>query len=144
MRAIIDNLNFAVENMARNLRVGSNYFCGESLAFHAPADCSLSGGSAISFRDYNNNWVVYRLNSTAQIEKSVNSGSYLPLTPYNASVSLQPLSIDYLRFYVSGSPSGDGLQPRVVVVIQGTAIYNTKIQTKFQLQTSVSQRKIDS
>src|SRR3989338_10973675 len=38
MRVVIDNLNFAVENMARTLRVGSDYHCGGG----GPADLNVA------------------------------------------------------------------------------------------------------
>ena len=147
MRAILDNLNFAAENMARNLRVGTNYYCGESLTPQPPLDCSLSGGSAISFSDYEGRWIVYRFNSTKKnIERFIGGVGPLPLTPENPVGSLpeeNPLSVDNLRFYVSGSGPSDGKQPRVVIVLDGTAKHSNKIQTTFELQTSVSGRQID-
>ncbi len=156
MRAIIDNLNFATENMARNLRVGTTYHCDYTnllAPLSQPLDCASSGAGSIAFEAYNgdsanpNDQVVYSLNSNGQIMKSVNSGgTFLPLTPYNGELApeLQPLTIDYLRFYVTGALPGDNLQPRVVIVIGGTARYSSQIQTKFQIQTSVSERRIDS
>src|SRR3989344_9620099 len=50
-RVVIDNLNFAVENMARTLRVGSVYHCGDdsgSVAYTIQQDCS-AGESEITF-----------------------------------------------------------------------------------------------
>jgi prepilin-type N-terminal cleavage/methylation domain-containing protein len=155
MRAIIDNLNFAVENMARNLRVGSTYNCGTATPIASPRDC-INGDSSIAFESYvgdpgnPNDQVVYRLDTDAptnkgQIMKSGDSGStFLPLTPFVSGLASQPLVVDYLKFYVTGSASSDGKQPRVVIVIGGTASYNEKIKTRFLMQTSVSQRHLDS
>lgn len=147
IRAIIDNLNFSVENMARNLRVGSNYYCGYSATERPPGDCPNSS-NAISFFDHNGNWIVYYLSTDGrnQIRKISGTGTDLPLTPYidSAPGGLQPLEINHLAFFVSGAAStGDNQQPRVVIVLSGTARYSEKIETKFQIQTSVSQRSLD-
>ncbi|MEK7614235.1 MAG: prepilin-type N-terminal cleavage/methylation domain-containing protein [Patescibacteria group bacterium] len=157
MRSVIDNLNFAVENMARNLRVGFNYHCNyndPSQPIDKSLDCaSVSGASSVAFEAYNgdssnsNDQIVYALNNNGQIMRSTNSGlSFSPLTPYNSSPSViyQPLTIDYLTFFVVGTAAGDSKQPRVVIVVGGTARYNNEIQSKFQIQTSVSGRRIDS
>ena len=154
MRSIIDNLNFAIENMARNLRIGTNYHCDYanlSQPITSPLDCAANGASSIAFEAFdgnplnNSDQVVYALNASGQIMKSINSGaSFLPLTPYDPSAAFQVLTVDYLRFYVSGSVASDGKQPRVVVVVGGTARYNNNIQTRFQIQTSVSERRMDS
>lgn len=159
-RAIIDNLNFAVENMARNLRVGTNYFCGGSTI--SPADVSLGtngnclgGNVGIAFKSYTGSNVAYRLNSNGQIEKSdsswTGSSSWLPISPYitppvGSTSFAQPLTIDSMKFYVTGTDPAESpmVQPRVVIVIRGTARYNDKIQTQFNIQTSVSQRRLDS
>lgn len=155
MRAIIDNLNFAVENMSRNLRVGMTYNCGVVGTITTPNDC-LNGASSIAFESYTgdtanpNDQIVYRLDTDApvnkgQIMKSSDSGStFLPFTPFVAGAPFQPLVIDYLKFYVTGASLGDSKQPRVVIVVGGTASYNEKIKTRFLMQTSVSQRHLDS
>src|SRR3989338_5975303 len=49
MRVVIDNLNFAVENMARTLRVGSQYHCGDG-GGTVQQDCS-AGESEITFKN---------------------------------------------------------------------------------------------
>ena len=168
MRAVIDNLNFVMEGMARNLRVGTTYHCFgfnssvsfESLNLDWAEDC-VSGKTAIAFEAYNgdpsspNDQIIYALNDNGQIIKSTNSGDdFLPLTPHlinedNPEVlipsDLQPLTIDYLRFDVTGAGTlSDQVQPRIIIVVGGTARYDQKIQTTFQIQTSVSQRQIDS
>lgn len=159
MRAIIDNLNFAMENMARSLRVGTTYHCDYQKdgsgypRIYEPLDCPSPSGS-IAFESYDgdpgnaNDQIVYGLDpNTGQIMKSKDSGTtFLPLTPHIDSPlgGFQPLTINYLHFYVAGSTENDGIQPRVVIVVGGTAYYDNKTSTDFQLETSVTQRRIDS
>ena len=51
--------------------------------------------------------------------------------------------IEDLRFFVQGSEEGDGLQPKVLVIVKGTAGTTQKSSTTFSLQTLVSQRLRD-
>lgn len=159
IRAIMDNLNFSIENIARNLRIGASYHCDyqdlSTAPIYSPNDCTNNqiGAESIAFEAYdgsssNNDQVVFLFDSAnGQILKSIRSGvqdSFLPITPHDYSSSFQPLTVDYLRFFVTGTAAGDGKQPRVVILVGGTARYNNNIETKFQIQTSVSQRKLDS
>ncbi len=146
-RTVINNLNFAMENMARNLRIGITYHCDYTVGNVASARDCLSGANSIALEGYkgdvNNgsDQIVYRLNtSTRQIERSTNSGAggtFIPITS-------PELSIDSLQFYVTGATSGDGKQPRVVISISGSAIFKNVIKSNFTIQTAVSQRKLDS
>lgn len=162
MRAIIDNLNFAVENMARNLRVGMTYHCAVGSTIDPGNATTLldcpNGTDGIAFEAHDGNpsnsgdQIVYRLDTDAptgkgQIVKSLSSGtsgSFLPMTPFIDGLAFQPLVVDYLRFYVVGTSADDEKQPRVVIVVGGTASYSDKIKTRFLIQTSVSQRHLDS
>lgn len=144
-RTVIDNLNFAMENMARNMRIGTNYHCDYDVSqITDPRDCS-SGANSIVFEGYKGNsslssdQIVYRLNtSTHQIERSLDSGvTFLAITS-------PELSIDTLDFYVTGAPAGDGKQPRAVISITGSASYKEGIFSNFRIETTVSQRKLDS
>ena len=142
-RIVMDNLNFAMENMSRNLRIGTTYHCAIGTGIvTSPRDCSIgsdASDSSISFFGHKGNQIIYRLNSSNhQIESSIDAGlTYLPITS-------PELSVDNLIFYVVGAPAGDGKQPRVTIVISGTAVFSNGTQSKFQVETSASQRQLDS
>ena len=55
LKSVIDNLNFAVENMSRNMRVGTLYHCettgSVTGAISAPQDCA-SGGVLFAFEGH--------------------------------------------------------------------------------------------
>ncbi|MDP3958448.1 MAG: prepilin-type N-terminal cleavage/methylation domain-containing protein [bacterium] len=142
-RTVMDNLNFAMENMARNLRMGTVYHCGATGAYTSPADCP-AGENTIAFEGYKgsasdpDDQIVYRL-SGGRIERSLASGgagSFLPLTS-------EELTITSLAFYVTGTAAGDGKQPRVTISVSGTASFKGTVST-FTIQTGVSQRRLDS
>lgn len=144
-RTVMDNLNFAMENMARNLRIGTEYHCDATTGIITlPNDCTL-GASSIAFEGYKGNpnnpddQIIYRFNgTTGQIERSIDSGStFLGLTA-------PELSIDTMTFFVTGTTAGDFKQPRAVIIIRGSTIFKKGIKSSFNVETTVSQRKIDS
>ncbi len=128
IRTTMDNLNFAMESMARNLRTGSNYACGGA------GNC-LGGGDSITFNDQDSSTVTYWHDTEAKAIVVNKDGSSL-------SITSPEVSIDALTFYVSGV-GADGREPRVVISIKGTAGKLQKIKTTFNVQTTVSQRKVE-
>ena len=130
LNSVMNNLNFAVESMSRNLRVGTNYNCGGG------PDCT-SGGTSVSFISSKGENIVYQYNSSEKrIEISKDGGAYVTITA-------PEVTIDDFAFLVKGASSSDNLQPRIVIKIRGTAGVKEKIKTSFNLQTTVSQRVID-
>ena len=119
LRAVNDNLNFALELMSREMRSGKNY------CFFA---CSTP--DAFGFTNSQNENVVYRLHQNS-IERSSNGGiSFLRLTS-------PEIKIDNLEFIFPAS-----LQPRVTIVLNGL-VSNPKIgELTLNIQTTISQRKL--
>jgi prepilin-type N-terminal cleavage/methylation domain-containing protein len=149
INSVINNLNAAVEDMSRTLRVGSVYHC-ETSSTPPPAttlatakDCASGGGLLLAFEsstgDTNdvNDQVVYRLNGT-QLERSLASGANGTFV----SMTAPEVTIEEMSFYVIGAARGDGIQPRVLMHIKGSA----KVPggtTTFNVQASVVQRLLD-
>jgi len=152
INSVMNNLNAAVEQMSRSIRVGSSYYCGESsvapatLILSQPQDCAQDGGLLLAFEATGGDptdpedQVVYRLNGT-QLERSLeagDNGTWVALTAPEVVIT------DF-RFFVTGSTplfGGDTEQPRVLMIIKGTA----EVQggpTEFKVQSSVTQRLID-
>ena len=137
LRTVMDNLNFAVENVTRSMRVGVDYHCGTLGDINTPRDCPTDGDSFIAFHNSNGDLVIFRL-TNGSIERSTDDGAN-----YFAITSPQ-ITIDSLVFYVRGAPFVDGLQPRVLMVVKGTAGVKEKTQTTFSLETTISQRLLDA
>lgn len=133
--AVQDNLRFALEKMAKDMRVGTTYDCGGTILI--PKDCP-GGSSILTFKGYSGNVVIYRLNSgNNQIEMSVDDGaSYLALTS-------KDISVEELKFIVEGAPSGDQKQPRILIQVKASSVFKNKT-IKVNLQTLVSSRNLDS
>lgn len=162
INSVMNNLNAAIEQMSRSIRVGSTYYCGDSsvspspLILAQPQDCSLSGGLLLAFEptggdpDDVDDQTVYRLNGT-QLERSLCSGANQLCGPEGekdgawVAITAPEVIITDFRFYVTGSTpllNGDSEQPRVVMIVRGTA----NVQggpTEFTVQSSITQRLID-
>lgn len=139
LKAVMQNLNLAVETMSREIRFGRNYHCctaGSCAAdMTAPRNCS-AGGNTISFLSNDNIQTAYRFNSGA-IEKSVNGGiTYTRLTAPEAV-------IEDLTFYVLGT-GDNNLQPKALIKIKGYSGTQPESRTNFTLQTLVSQRVLEN
>ncbi len=154
LKSVMNNLNFALESMSRNIRVGTNYHCKPYDGIIPPSvpsnitdtrDCSgADGGVLFAFegstgnRSDGSDQIVYRLNGS-RLELSKDSGATF------TAITAPEVQISNFRFYVIGSAPltvGNTIQPRVVMTIQGVAGENVN-QTTFNVQASVSQRLID-
>jgi type II secretory pathway pseudopilin PulG len=144
LKTVMDNLNFSVETMSREIRFGTKYHC-EMLgstggSFTSPQNCVTSpGGQLISFLASDGvSQITYRLNGTS-IEKSINGGGYI-------AVTAPEITIQSLSFYVTGTnpAPGDTIQPKVLIKIRGSAGTKAASYTDFTLQTLVSQRLLDN
>lgn len=131
---VMDNLNFALENMARSMRTGIDYHCGPDGSLSEPADCP-AGSTFIAFKNDANKLVIFQ-KSGSRIERSIDGGPFL-------SITAPGITIETLNFFVDGSASGDQLQPKVLIIVSGTAGVKENEQTTFNIQTTVSQRIFD-
>ncbi|OGI60407.1 hypothetical protein A2641_00030 [Candidatus Nomurabacteria bacterium RIFCSPHIGHO2_01_FULL_37_25] len=154
MRSIMDNMNFIMEDISRNLRTGYNYRCINSLpdsAISTPSSGNSCLGIAFEFAEgdpsiSNDQW-VYKIDSSNgtdfNISKSTDGGStWVQLNP--PEVLLEGVS----GFSVLGAeppPSAGGSdlqQPFATIILVGDITYKSFV-TPFSLQTSVSQRAFD-
>ena len=136
-KTVMDNLNFAVETMSREIRFGTRYHCGSTGNQTNPQNC-VSGDTYISFLASDGAQTVYRLTGSA-IEKSVDGGSGY------VSITAPEIVISSLTFYVLGATGApDTLQPKTIIKITGTAGTKTNTRTAFTLETMASQRLIDN
>ena len=152
LRAIMDNLDYSLDSMTRNIRFGTVYHCDESVSpINSPRDCVSA--SSIVFTRSDGAQVIYRLNGT-HIEETV-SNSLIGTDNGTFSMTSPDVTIQTFSFAVSGSlpypPSGstclsigyDCLQPEVIIVIKGYAGASNETQSSFSLETTVSQKTFD-
>lgn len=150
MRSIMDNLSFIMEDMGRNLRTGSNYYCITGADNLSNVNTAKSGQNCwgIAFESAggtvnpNDQWVYY-IDNTGKIFKSTAG-------PYNVVSNFTQLTPDEVviditasNFSVLGAePSPDTQEPFVNIRLAGKITFKGVV-TPFSLQTSVSQRLID-
>jgi len=146
LKSVMDNLSFALESMTRNIRTGSTYTClavnGGSVSTVSGSNCP-GGDPGFQFvsnqQAYNGNSIViqYYLWNNRIWENQTNSNWTFPV-----AITAPEISVSSLQFYLVGAGK-DGFQPRVLMSVIGTAGTSTT-QTNFDVQTTLSQRQIDS
>lgn len=127
-----NNLRFALEIMAKEIRTGEIYHCGDSSGEEA-LDC-MAGASSLTFKNALGQTVIYRKIGSS-VQKSSDGGDVFQ------AITASDISIEDLTFYVTGSPSGDDLQPRVTIGIKASSQVGRNLN-ELNLQTTVSQRKL--
>lgn len=150
LKSVMDNLNFAVENMSRTIRTGLYYTCSPSLpvpltgGVPTPSDCP-GGGTSIAVYSAEGKVVVYRVNAAcngtnACLDRSTDGGNTF------APITASEVVVDSGRFYIKGAPLGDGFQPKVTITLNGhvqvSSAQNTSF-TPYTIQTSLTQRLYD-
>ncbi len=144
--AVTDSLAFALEDMARSIRTGSDFRCRPGQG--GPKDCPLGsqGGSTLfSFTNAAGVLVEYKLagTGTKYIEVTLDSTVSFPLTPATPEIDIQEL-----KFFVEDSESTTGSpinygQPYARIVIVGNADAGKGNIIPFHIQTSAVMRGTD-
>lgn len=166
-RLILDNLSFLIEDMSRNLRLGSQYQCPAGIAgtnsndnyeytFYvdppyidqtpATTECLPGGGEypSIAFNPMegdpttHDDQFVYLID---QSEKAVFKSSDGGQNYIRVTGPEIEISDTKSGFSVIGSDT-PGVQPRVIIRLSGVIHYKD-IDTPFDIQTTVSQRLLE-
>ena len=148
VRSVLDNLSFIMEDMSRNIRLGSDYHCGNISNIETPQDCAspsltfaLEGQNGVSRNTADQ--FVYGITTddgvNYKIIKSIDSVvTSKTLTP--SEVSIDPAASGFT--VIGSAPFPDTTQPRVIIRLSGTVTYKDLV-SKFNIETTVSQRLID-
>ena len=133
-----DNMRFIIDAISKEIRTGFDYDCGNT---GGKANCGTGGLSSIAFNPGRTDVdkVIYRLNAAdASIEKSTDGGTvFYPLTG-------QDVQIKRLTFLVTGALSNDNLHPQVTIIIQAETGDRARYKSVFNVETTVTQRQVDS
>ena len=136
VRSVLDNLSYTMDDMTRSIRFGTNYHCGSGGILTQPQDCA-SGDISLTVLDSSGSQVTYKAVSGRIVRTSGGTDYYMTSPDTN---------IQTMTFFVLGSSpysTPDLNQPRVIMVVIGTAGVSGVNQSKFTLETMVSQRKLD-
>lgn len=156
-RMAMDNLNLSLEDMSRRIKTGTEYDCSGGAS--GTANC-FSGGAVLAATDQSDERVIYKRGTGSNVITTGNAASGCG-TGFSAAqgcivrdkagtalrVTGSDINITNLMFYVRGSAiwtpsSGDIIQPYVVIMVEGVATEG-KVATKFNIQTTVTQRAYD-
>jgi prepilin-type N-terminal cleavage/methylation domain-containing protein len=143
LESVMNNLNISLDSMVRAMRMGSTYNCNATLIPSAAGGDCETGENLFSFAPYGsdvsqqNERYVYSFQD-GRLYRSQTGGS-------NAMAITAPeIEIEDLKFYTIGTEPGDIVQPKVVVVIKGTAGSDKlKTRTTFYIQATAVQRSLD-
>ncbi len=165
MQTAMNNINFIMEDMSRNIRLGSNFHCqtgGEtdflpSSSTVYPWNCyeTSAGGSGnsykLTFNDTNNTPISYVFSYTGdpdhpnayQIykDKYTTDGTNVIASSNELTPSSVVIDLSRSGFTVRGAQNGDG-QPLVTIRISGSVSYHG-IKSTFSVENSVSPRALD-
>lgn len=141
LQSVINNLNIAIDGMSRAIREGSNYRCNSA----SGGDCT-GGGDAIFFEshdgltsDTGDDWVYEFRNG--RIYKSV-SGTTNQSS--QVAITAAEVTIEDVTFFIFGSDRSDSVQPKVMMVIKGSAgTTKANVKTTFHVQSTAVQRILD-
>jgi prepilin-type N-terminal cleavage/methylation domain-containing protein len=148
LQSVMNNLNITLDGMVRPMREGSTFHCGSSgtgATPLAPQDCSNGDTTGFAFEPFGNTpsdspWVytfAQDKNGVGRIYKSENGQSPVAITA-------PEVSIEEVKFYVVGTTPGDTTQPKVIIVIKGSAgAAGSKASTTFHIQATAVQRVLD-
>ena len=132
-RAAQENLSYAFESMAKEIRTGHKY----------GSNYDLSNGKFVrlTFINDTNREVLYEVDASGRVTKSTNDigqphGNPMPLTS-------SEVFVESLKFEITGA-GPEGNQPMVRAMISGVVGKGTKYEASFFLQTAITQRKPDS
>jgi prepilin-type N-terminal cleavage/methylation domain-containing protein len=148
LQIAVDNVNFAMESMTRELRMGTNYYGGTG---------TLSMLDSTAVMDYTNGEVILfkpqqigsplisrvgyfrdlRNDGTHTLNRCVDDGSHC------YSIVADNVDVQVLNFTVLGSYLSpvDNIQPSVRIIMKG--VVNVGGGTSFTLQTMASQRSAE-
>jgi prepilin-type N-terminal cleavage/methylation domain-containing protein len=140
------NLSFAVDNMARELRTGRGYYCYSTTSGSpldpfpsvATNDCLTPQNSITFFRDADGKQIGYRKNGDKLEQKIAGEagGAWIPITSND-------VVIEKFELTVTGTDQTDRNQPTTSVFIKGYVNNGLDTDTDFEVQTRMTQHKID-
>ncbi|KKU59220.1 MAG: hypothetical protein UX81_C0011G0009 [Parcubacteria group bacterium GW2011_GWA2_47_12] len=131
-KSVVNNLNFALESVARNLRTGSGY---SSALFPQATLCASGYKDGISLTSQDNEQISYYLNG-AQIVRKVGSGNAI-------GVTAPEVQVERFCFLLAGTDANDEEQPHALMLVGGSMRAGTRLESTFDIQTFITQRLLD-
>jgi len=148
IKSTIDSVTFAIENISRDMRVGSDYQCLPPDT-EGKSDC-LGGGPSVQYVNSEGYLIkyVFSTDSSLGVLTRTDLNCY-PFTDPCPAIDLisrdSNVNISNMTFFVIGADHGSDTmptrtQPRVIITASGLISSKGSTPTSFNLQTTASQR----
>lgn len=157
----INNLNFIMDSITREMRVGTDYYCGAGQSVPSTLDPGAAHSCTINAGGNQSSWVL-AFNSSDKIGttchlihayyydgsalwKGEQTGCGIPITTYYPilSGSILDSKLTFEVGSVNVVTGNSAVQPYAQVHFKGTVGASTQTQSSFDLQTTISQRLPD-
>lgn len=128
---VMNDLNFALENITRSVKTG------EIQDGSTPEELYVIEDLGGITRE-----VKYKFPGDGKITRRIKpkEGEWSS----EVAITSEQIKIDDAEFVIYGSKDAlDSKQPRVLITIAGTALVGPTISSKFHIQTTVSQRRLE-
>ena len=152
---ILDGMNLSMEEMVRDIRYGDIFNCGTDssnlslVTIRNDCNVSVTLGNVLVFKPSgsasDNDRIAYYLSNDGHIMRWSSS------TATNSQVTAGDVNIKTLHFFVEDTGSvqdstPDYEQPLITIIVSGVTVppKSSVLPVKFNLQTSVSARRLDN
>lgn len=151
IQSVILNLNVAVDGMVRTLRMGTGFRVEGVAVGGVYSAMSFFPFGADTSNDANRIYLRHA-DTNADGTADTITKQYLPniagfTSQITAAITATEVKINKLAFFLEGTTAtgtGDSRQPRVLIIIRGTAgSEKVKTTTSFNIQASATQRLLD-
>lgn len=135
LTSVINNLNFTLEAMTRSIKTGVEPSTAGGILTVQGID--LSAGT------FDREEIRYKRLEDADGKGSIGRCKGTDCTNF---VSITAPEVDVETFIVipnNGYDTNDSIQPRTMLYVEGSVFISDKIQSRFRIQTSISQRRLD-
>lgn len=150
IKSVVDNVTFVIDSLSRNARNATNYSCSPDGLTYV-GDC-IAGGSYFQYQK-DGAPTRYRFVATPlfgegniqRCDKSICSPG-IQSDWQSMTAPTSTVNVTNLTFYVLGTANENAAdatqrtQPRVIITTEGIITERDGTQTKFNLQTTASQR----
>ncbi len=144
LQIAVDNVNFAMESITRELRTGTSFYCGPAASVTNKEQKDCTAGDVIAFTPPQDVGgapvrVAYRLSPR---DNGKGTSSLQRCDPNCYDIVSNDVDVRFLKFNVRGSSLIDMIQPSVQILMKG--VVNVKgVDTSFVLQSMSSQRSVE-
>jgi len=139
---LVDNARFALERMARQIRMAQRDETGACTGVTTDRLTFKASASSLTFLDYRAPPKCVRYELTSGKILMYPDLVLQPLVSYEISSS--DITVTQLEFLVQGGAASDGEQPRITMVFKAEAGASPQALAKVQLQTTISARNVDT